>query len=155
MAVFTITQLLSLFDGVPLNVTQSPLTRSGGDNDLDLREGGSAEINLQEILNGLSSFTLANWSDLDLDVDATVTARVGYQLLADNFGTDYLLGSADVVVSSDTSLNSSELTIDTTNALTNGIITVSLTQGSIAEHVGSDNGAARFFVEVTINDGYV
>ena len=154
MAIFTITQLLSLFDGVPLNVTQSPLTRSGGDNDLDLREGGSAEINLQEILNGLSSFTLENWADLDLDSDATVTALVGYQLLADNFGTDRLLGSADVVVSADTSLNSSELTIDTTNALTDGIITVNLSQGSIAEHVGSDNGAARFFVAITITDGY-
>ena len=153
MAVFTITQLLSLFDGVPLDVTQSPLTRSGS-LDLDLREGGTAEINLQEILNSLSSFTLENWADLDLDVDATVTARVGYQLLADNFGNDRLLTSADVVVSSDTSINSSELTIDTSDAVANGIITVSLTQGSIAEHVGSDNGAARFFVEVTITDGY-
>ena len=154
MAVFTITQFLSLFDGVPLDVTHSPLTRSGSDNVLELREGGSAEINLQTILNGLSGFSLDSWSDLDLDNDATVGVTLGYQLAIDTFGTDRLLTSADVEVSSDTSINSGELTVDTTNVEANGIITVSLSQGSIAEHVGDDDLRVRFFVAITINDGY-
>ena len=153
MAVFTITQLLSLLDGVTLDVTQSPLSRSG-ENALEVREGGSAEINLQEILTGLSGFTLDNWSDLDLDNDASITAVLGYRLAADNFGTDYPLSSTDVVVSSNTSVNSGELTMDTTDAEANGIVTISLAHGSIAEHVGDDDLRTRFFVTVTINDGY-
>ena len=153
MAIFTLTQLLSLFDGVPLPTTHSPLTRSGS-NDLDIREGHSAEINLQEILNGLSDVTLENWGDLDLDSDATITVQVGYQLVADNFGTDRLLTGTDVVVSAQTSLSNTELTADTTGVVGDGIIEVNLAQGSIAEHIPSNHAGTRFFVTVTINDGY-
>ena len=153
MAVFTITQLLSLFDGVPLPTSHSPLTRSGS-NDLDLREGHTAEINLQEILNSLSGVTLANWDDLDLDSDASITVQVGYQLASESFGTDHLLTTTDVVVSTNTSLNSTELTADTTGVLTDGLIDVTLASGSIAEHIPSDHASTRFFVKVTINDGY-
>ena len=96
-------------------------------------------------------------ADLDLDSDATITVHgwlsVGY---ADNFGTDRLLTGTDVVVSAQTSLSNTELTADTTGVVkVMGLLEVNLAQGSIAEHIGDDNHAGtRFFVTVTINDGY-
>ena len=64
------------------------------------------------------------------------------------------VSATTVVVSTNTSLNSTELTADTTGVLTDGLIDVTLASGSIAEHIPSDHAGTRFFVKVTINDGY-
>ena len=154
MATFIVKQFLDLADGVSLPTEGSPLNRSGTDNALTLREGQTAQINLQEILDTLSGVELDAWADLDLNSTATITVLVGYQSSAENFGTDRVLDSSGVVVSANTTLTSAELTTDTAGVIGDGIVDVSLSQGSIAEHITSDHSLFRFFVQVSIDDGY-
>ena len=138
-------QLLNLQHGTALPSSGSPLTVSSS---ITVREGADAvTVNLRSILNNISGYMLAAWSDLNPSI-ASVAVAVEYST---NSGNAWQALSTTAI----SGLTLSEVTLSgVSGAASDGDFTIALAEDAITTNINHDGTTRmRLNVLITDNDG--
>lgn len=148
MATFRIRIGIDFLHGVALPSTGSPHLGST----IEVREGATAtSVNLQEVLNDISGYTLADWDNLEpgissVDIDIEYTTG-GTDLNSDDTWAEFTTGAGAIA-----DIERGDITIVESSAVTNGTFTIALADGSIQASVLTTSTTSRFRLNILLTD---